>query len=299
MLPSSLIGILSGLTSAFVWGSGDFAGGLASRRITQFQVVTISALVGVIILSLVAFLRREPFPSSGSIVWSLAAGLSGVIGVAALYQGLSTGSAAVIAPTSGVVAAIIPVIASVFLEGLPSATQVLGISLGLAGIYLVSRPLPGASSPREMDATSSEAARGSSEFTLALLAGAGFGGFFVMIAQVEPDLLYGPLAFAKLSAFVLGCLILLIRERSLRGLSVRTMALNPLAVLAGVLDAGGNLFFLIAVRYVPLAVAGVLASMYPAATVILAMAVLHQRIVRFQAIGVLLCLAAVAMVTLE
>jgi drug/metabolite transporter (DMT)-like permease len=296
MIPPTLIGILSGMTSAIVWGSGDFAGGLAARRGSQFQVVAISAFVGLILLSIFAFIRRESIPSLGSIAWSFAAGISGAVGVAALYQGLSTGSAAVVAPTSGVVAAIIPVVISIFTEGLPDTTQVAGISLGIAGIYLVSRPLPEMQSLEE--GMAGKATQRSGEFTLALLAGAGFGGFFVMIAQVESDLLFGPLAIAKLAAFLFGCLVLLLREKSLKAVSVQTVTANLHSILAGLLDAGGNLFFLIAVRYIPLAVAGVLASMYPAATVILSMILLGQRIMIFQAIGVLLCLAAVAVVAL-
>lgn len=279
-----MIGILSALASAFVWGSGDFVGGRATRRVPQFQVVALTSLSGLLILFLAAVLRREPFPAPTTIGWACAAGLSGAVGVAALYQGLSAGSAAVIAPTSGVVAAIVPVVAGSFMQGLPAGMQVGGILLGLAGIYLVSQPPPNATNTR---------VHGWRELALALFAGIGFGGFFVLIAQVESDLIFGPLAFAKLAAFALSILILFITRRS-----AALFALDPLALFAGVLDAGGNLFYLIAVQYVSLAVAGVVASMYPASTVVLSMILLGQKIVRTQAIGVCLCLGAVALITL-
>ena len=293
MFSTQLSGILSALASAFVWGSGDFAGGLAARRINHFQVVALSAMAGLILNVLAALLLREPFPSPVTIAWACAAGLSGAVGVAYLYRGLSTGSAAVVAPTSGVVAAIIPVIVGSLLEGLPGGAQLVGILVGLAGIYLVSRPHPAASNNSGQNLAGGGAARGRSEFPLALAAGAGFGGFFVLIAQVEADSLFAPLAFSKLAAFAFGALVLIAQRRS-----TQSLALNPLALLAGVLDAGGNLFYLVAVRYVTLAVAGVISSMYPASTVILSMAFLRERILRFQAVGVLLCLAAVAMITL-
>jgi len=337
MLPPSLLGILSGLASALVWRSGDFVGGLATRRSTQFQVVMLSALSGLVILAMAAIIRREPMPAAAGIAWACAAGLSGAVGVAGLYRGLATGSAAVIAPTSAVVAAIIPVITGSVLEGLPTLPQLVGIPLGLIGIYLVSRPQRGTagsleSGPRELDllrddTTANHVVRFSGpralglriagnagsgyrrwgEMAHALYAGAGFGGFFVFIAQVESGPVFAPLGFAKLAAFLFSGLVLAVQSRNasggnhhrdLRGPFTRLVLVNPLALLAGVLDAGGNLFYLIALRYLPLAIAGILSSMYPASTVILSMVLLGQRIVRFQAIGVFLCLGAVALITL-
>jgi drug/metabolite transporter (DMT)-like permease len=336
MLPSSFLGLLAGLTSAFVWGSGDFVGGLAARRSTQFQVVMLSALSGLVILTLSALIQREPMPSAATMAWACAAGLSGAVGVAGLYRGLATGSAAVVAPASAVVAAIIPVITGSVLEGLPTLPQLVGILLGLIGIYLVSQPQRGpAGSPdsgaRELDRlgdettgngilrrpglhtlglqrieTADSGRRGRSELALGLSAGAGFGGFFVFIAQVESGPVFAPLAFAKLAAFMVGTLVLAAQsrrapggnpQRDLRERNARALLLNPLALLAGVLDAGGNLFYLIALQYIPLAIAGVLSSMYPASTVILSIVLLGQKIRRFQMIGVLVCLVAVALIT--
>jgi hypothetical protein len=92
MNPSHSIGVISGLTSAVVWGTGDFVGGLAARRTSQFGVVALVALTGLGIMIPAAFLAGEPFPSGATIAWSLAAGFRRA-GVAALYQGLSTGAA--------------------------------------------------------------------------------------------------------------------------------------------------------------------------------------------------------------
>lgn len=280
MLSAQLIGILAGLASAFIWGSGDFAGGLAARQGRHFQVVTLSALAGLVLLIPAALLRGETLPSPASLAWSWAAGFSGAAGIAALYRALSTGSAAVVAPTAGVVGATVPVIVGSWLEGLPGGTQSAGILAGLAGIWLVSRP------------ASPEGASGRSELTLAVLAGIGFGGFFVCIAQVEAGLLFGPLAVAKLAALAFGAAILALQRQP-----VPSPASNPLALLAGVFEVGGNLFYLIAVRYIPLSVAAVLASMYPASTVLLAMIVLRERVRGWQALGVILCLVAVVLVT--
>jgi drug/metabolite transporter (DMT)-like permease len=149
------------------------------------------------------------------------------------------------------------------------------------GIWLVSRVPAG------------ERAAGRSGLVLGLFAGAGFGAFFILIAQVEDDVLFTPLVFAKLAGLIFGLAVLMLQHQ--RFPSLRR---NPLGLLSGVLDAGGNLFFLLATQATTLAVAAVLASMYPAATVGLSALVLHERIRRVQAAGVLLCLAAVAMISL-
>lgn len=281
MNPSHSIGVISGLTSAVVWGTGDFVGGLAARRTSQFGVVALVALTGLGIMIPAAFLAGEPFPSGATIAWSLAAGFLGAAGVAALYQGLSTGAAALVAPTSAVVAAALPVIAGSFLEGMPPSSDLAGIVSGLVGIWLVSRVPAG------------QGAAGRSGLFLGLIAGAGFGAFFILIAQVEDDVLFTPLVFTKLAGLIFGLAVLMLQRQ--RFPSLRR---NPLGLLSGVLDAGGNLFFLMATQATTLAVAAVLASMYPAVTVGLSALVLHERIRRVQVAGVLLCLVAVAMISL-
>src|SRR3990172_11180987 len=139
MIPANPFGIISGLASALVWGTGDFVGGVAARRASQFKVVALSALAGLSVLIPAAVLAGESFPSGRTIAWSLAAGISGAVGIAALYQGLSTGAAAVVAPTSAVVGAALPVLAGSLLQSLPSPTDLAGIMIGLTGIWLVGR----------------------------------------------------------------------------------------------------------------------------------------------------------------
>ena len=281
MLSSHLVGVLSGLASALAWGSGDFVGGQAARRITQFQVVALAAVSGLAVFVPAAVLRREPIPNPQSFLWALAAGVSGAIGVAALYAGLAGGSAAVVAPTATVVGAGLPVVLSAMLSGLPGRAEGAGILLGLVGIWLVTRP----SGPiQAVERTT---------FLLALAAGAGFGGFFILIAQVETGLLFIPLAVAKVAALALCALVL-----RASGQPFPSGRRNPQAVLAGVLDGGGNLFYLIAAQQSGMAVAPVLSSMAPAVTVLLSVRILHEPLRGAQALGVIVCLAAVGLFSL-
>jgi drug/metabolite transporter (DMT)-like permease len=153
--------------------------------------------------------------------------------------------------------------------------------VGLVGIGLVSKTAD----------TRGESVR--SSLGLSILAGTGFGGFFVTIAQLKGGQLFAPLVIAKLAAVAVACLILVIRREPLP-----SPASQPIALLAGALDAGGNFFYLLAVQHVRLDVAAVLTSMYPATTVILSAMLRHERIRSLQVVGVGLCLTGVALIAL-
>ena len=103
-----MIGILLALAAAASWGAGDFYGGLASRKLHQFQVLLLTTYSSLILLVLFALIWREQFPSVHNIIIALVAGISGALGLSALYKGLSLGSAALVAPVSGVLGAVVP-----------------------------------------------------------------------------------------------------------------------------------------------------------------------------------------------
>lgn len=280
-MPGHLRGALLGLLSALVWGSGDFGGGLATRRSSPFQTLFAATLAGLAALLSLAAIRGEALPPPADLRWSAAAGLAGAVGMAALYRALAVGSAAVVAPTSAVVGAALPVLWDSVLEGLAAPNKLAGFALGLLGIGLVARATPEANGADR---------RG---LGAAVLAGLGFGAFFVLIAQVGPGAIWLPLAIAKSSSLGLAALALL-----LRGERPPAPRANPVAWLAGLLDAGGNSLYLLAQQFTRLDVAAVLASMYPASTVLLARLVCKQTISWTQAIGVILCLAATALIAL-
>ncbi len=139
-MPDTLIGILLALTSAVVWGGGDFSGGFASRRHSQFQVLALSSFSGILILLAGALLRGEMLPSAASTFWAVLAGGAGAVGIASLYRALSTEQAATVAPITAVIGAALPVLFSGLTEGLPSSLQVIGFVVAFGGIWLVSQP---------------------------------------------------------------------------------------------------------------------------------------------------------------
>jgi drug/metabolite transporter (DMT)-like permease len=271
-------GIFLALGSAAVWGAGDFGGGIAARKCDHFHVVALSALSGIAMLVVCSVLWREPFMSPGALVWSALAGASGGLGIAGLYRGLALGNAALVAPTASVVGAIVPVSVSIALEGWPSVTQLAGFACALAGIWLVAKSAP----------ATAESWRG---FRIALAAGVGLGGFLALIAQVPPTFVFGPLIASRIVSMSLAIAIVLSR-----GGGLPSVLTNPIALGTGVLDAGGNILYILARQYARLDVAAVLSSLYPVSTVVLAAVLLKERVTLAQGVGIVLCLGAVALI---
>jgi len=275
---SNPFGILIAIVAAFVWGSGDFVGGRSTRGRHPYQVLALVSFTGVVLLVLAAWMRGEPWPGPAVLLWGAVAGLSGGFGLAMLYLGLATAEAAVVAPTAAVVGVVLPVLIGAALIGLPTPLQVAGMAAGTVGIWLVAR---GATA----------AAEGDTGLGLGLLAGIGFGGFFVSMAQVPGGTVFTPLIISKSVATLLACLVILRRR-----LPLLTPRANPWAVVAGGLDAAGNAFYLIAAHLTRLDFAALVSSMAPAVTVILAGAISRQRVALRQWVGVVLCTAGIAMI---
>jgi drug/metabolite transporter (DMT)-like permease len=271
--------VIFGLAASLCWGSGDFNGGLASRRSSASSVVIAAYAVGFVLLVGLALIWREPFPSPLNIMWGGLAGLAGVIGLISFYSALSIGRMGIAAPVSAVLTASLPVLFSTFTVGLPSLLQLAGFVLALLAIGLISRPERSKGRPEGMG--------------LALLAGCGFGCFFILISRVSHDATFWPLAVARFTSVLFLLLVTLIRQQQVLP---RTTAV-PLILLAGVLDAIGNTFFVLAAHTGRLDIAAILSSLYPAATVLLAAIVLRERVTRIQGIGILLALVAVPLIS--
>jgi drug/metabolite transporter (DMT)-like permease len=272
------LGVILALCSACVWGSGDFCGGRASRRIDPFQVLVLSAGSGIAMLAALAVATSEPLAFDRSMLLAAAAGICTTLGIVSLYSGLAIGNAATVAPIAAVTAALLPVVYGAATEGLPRPTQLAGFAVALPGIFLVAR----AASPAAGSRTS---------IRLGLLAGLGFGGFLVLIAIGNSGGVYVPLAVARLVMFVAALLLL-----GLRRTPVPPVMASPIALLAGVLDAGGTALYLLAQHYVRLDVAAVLSSLYPAATVVLARTISNETVTSTQWLGAAVCVGAVALI---
>lgn len=271
--------VIFGLAASLCWGSGDFSGGLASRRTNATSVVIAAYAVGLVLMVILALIWQEPLPSPPDILWGGLAGFAGALGLIMFYSALSIGQMGIAAPVSAVLTAGLPVIFSAFTEGWPSLLQLGGFVLALIAIVLISRP---------------ERSKGRPEGVwLALLAGCGFGCFFILISRVSHAETFWPLAIARFTSV----LLLLVMAWMRRQQAVPGKTVVPLVLLAGILDALGNAFFVLAAHTGRLDIAAVLSSLYPAATVLLATIVLRERMTRIQAIGILVALVSVPLIS--
>ncbi|MFN2196344.1 MAG: EamA family transporter [Anaerolineales bacterium] len=276
----SLIAAVLALSAAAAWGAGDFANGLAARRAGPQYAVLFSYLVGLLILVVAAFARSEPLPPFIDLVWGALAGLSGMIGLLCLLRGFAIGRMGIVAPVSAVLAALVPVVFAAATSGLPEDVRLVGFALALASIWLLSRPEKFGGRPAGL--------------IMALLAGLSFGGFFILLDQIGDQAIFWPLVAGRLVACALMLAFVLFTRRPL------FPAQLPLGLLtlAGVLDVGGNLLFLLAVQSGRLDVAAVLVSFYPAVTALLAWLIIREQLARLQIVGVSLAVLAIVLITI-
>jgi drug/metabolite transporter (DMT)-like permease len=137
-----------------------------------------------------------------------------------------------------------------------------------------------------------QAGEGRAGLGLALVAGCGFGGFLVLMARGAQGGTFWPLAAARGTSLVLALSAAIASRRPW----VPALPALPVVLLSGVLDAGGNAFFVLASQTGRLDVAGILSSLYPASTVLLAALLLRERVSRPQGVGIAAVLAAIALI---
>ena len=265
-----------GLVSALTWGAGDFSGGLLGRRAPVLSVVLVSQLVGTAVALALGVGSGERVPPAPDVAWSIAGGIFGCIGIVGLYRGLATGRMGVVAPVTGVLAAVIPVAFGIVFEGVPSSITAFGIALAIVAVVVVSRIDDGREGP--------------SGLGLALVAGLALGGFSVAISQIGEGHAFGPLTIIRVTEALLIGAILVVGRQPWRA----DRRLIPAMAGVGVLDMAGNAAFILAVQAGSLAIAATLSSLYPATTVVLAAIVLRERVTRSHVVG--LGMAATAIV---
>jgi drug/metabolite transporter (DMT)-like permease len=272
--------IIFGTISALTWGCGDFCGGLTSRRVGLWSALTIAEISGLVLFIGLALAVAEPFVTFEIGLWSLAAGIAGTLGLGSLYYGLTNGATAIVAPVSAAIAAIIPAVYGALFEGLPESTKLLGFGCALVAIWFVA----------------GGDLRGSRRGLLAaLFAGLGFGAYYIFMDRAGSGGTFWPLALARgiALAITLPPTLWVLRKPEHAPWTATALGLGG---LAGIMDASGNGFYLLATQSGRLDVAAMLSSIYPATTVLLARIVLHESISQRQLLGLAAALGAVVLI---
>jgi drug/metabolite transporter (DMT)-like permease len=277
------LAILLALGCAVVYGASDFLGGLASRKTSVFGVVALSQIIG--LAALLALLPWLGGPvDAADLWWGAASGLAGAAGLVIFFRTLARGVMSVIAPVTAVTAAAVPVLVGLLTGDRIGIWSAVGIGLALAAVVLVSA---------EGGLAALSQARPASLLP-ALLAGSMFGIFFVLLDRTSDGSGLTPLVTARLASVALVGVIALATRQPLRV----TRAALPLVAASGVGDMTANALFLLATQQGgQLAITGVLASLYPVSTVVLAQLVLRERLVGAQVAGLGAAAAAVVLIT--
>jgi len=287
---------LVALGAAASWGGGDFSGGMGVKAVGgatppgqtrgALRVVLLAHAMSFVVLVGILLLRGEAWPHGAPLLWGLAGGVTGGLSLTAFYMALSRGEMGVSAAISGLLAAAIPAAVSMAMEGVPGAMKLVGFALAFVAIWVI------AAGP------SPENAGGRATLGLAVFGGVGFGIYFVALRMANPLGVMMPMAVARAASLVTcGGILLTMGKGSADGLNaVRSWWMWAVGV--AVLDTGGNLLFIAATRMGRLDVASVLASLYPAGTILLAAWRLKEKPTRRQGLGMVVALAAVVMITL-
>ena len=266
------------LAAAASWGVGDFFGGLKSRSLNPVAVLIVAQPIGLTLLAIWVAVRGQGPPGS-PVIWACLAAVLGTTGLIAFYKGMAAGALSIVAPIAGAGAAI-PVIWGLAHGDHPSGYQELGFATALIGIVLASferRP---------------EAARLAAGVGWAAIAMLAFGAYYIPMHEASHgDFLWAAFVFRLTSTTLIAAAWLVLRPPNAHRADL------PVLASIGILDTGGNVFFAAASAKGLVSVVSILASLYPVVTVLLARAVLNERVHRSQELGIVLALAGIVLIS--
>jgi drug/metabolite transporter (DMT)-like permease len=279
MMNTDVMAVVYGLLSAVCWGAADFGGGVAARRSSVFSVVIVSQIIGLALLILLALALDGGTLTAESIVWGGLAGMSGGLGLVALYRGLSQGHMGTVAPVAAVVTVLVSVTVGMLAEGFPGLQPAAGFAFALGAVWLASRTEHGTIRLGDLG--------------LPIAAGLGFGTFMALMDYAGEASVLWPLIPARIASISL----LFSIATATRQPTLPNRRQFPAILMAGILDAGGTAFFVLAAQVGRLDIAAVVSSLYPAGTVFLAWGILKERIQGQQWFGVAFALLAIVLIT--
>jgi len=275
-----LLSPIAALGSAAAFGVGDFMGGLAGRRSPTPSVTLGIELCGLAALPLALWLLPVTWDLQAAALTFVGGALGG-LGLIAFYRAMALDLIGVVAPVAGVVGASLPTVVGLLTGDRLQVWQLGGIGVGLFAIYLINAG---------SDVTSEKGKRG---LGLAIMAGLAFGLFFI---------LFHAASWAGITAFIsgrAGSAVAAVGFALVTGVSfVARRSAWRLIVIAGMLDGAGVTFYLFATHHGALSVTALLASFYPAFTVLCARLMTRERLAPIQAVGAVMALIAIALIAI-
>jgi drug/metabolite transporter (DMT)-like permease len=303
-----MLTVILGFSGAVVFGSADFLGGLASKRLGSMKVTALAALTGFLTLLLASVFIPGTI-DSGAIFWGVLSGVSGSLAIMLLYASLAIGPMSILSPLGALVSAVVPVAWAGIQGEVLGPLGYVAIAIGFVAIVLVGF-VPDKKAVRPT-------LRG-----LAMATGAGIfiGLFIICIDQVNPDTGLIPLLANRATSFTIMTIAIgvaaalhwahrrgflgrdgvaradiVVGERGANNIRIGLL----LAFACGVVDAVGNALLLFGIHIGDLSVMSVLTAMYPIGTIILAGVILKERVAPIQIVGLALAISAAALLALS
>ncbi len=278
-----MISVGLGLLSALFWGSGDFWGGVVSRKIGAMRAVFYAEFVGLTLLFTALLVSGEVFPAGNRFWVAFAAGAVGTFGLIILYHAMATGLMSIATPVSALLAAALPVGIGLFMDGLPGMAAMFGFLLAFAAVWFISQ-----------DSADKAQLQKLGDLTMPLFAGLCFGLYFVLIHQSSEQNVIWPMIAGRIGGTAV-VVVFLVATRT----PIRVGQPLPWLLIAAnaSLDLLGNGFYILAGQQGRMDIAAVLGSMYPGATVLLAWYVLKEKLNGLQWVGIICALAAIVLLT--
>lgn len=289
-----MLTVILGLAGALGYGAADFFGGVAARKISAVVVTGLVAVVGLVLI--LAGSLVVPGKWSAEVwLWGGLSGITGAVAIGLLYACLARGPMSILSPTTAFLSALFPVTWGLSTGGAASPWLYPAIALALIAVILVGIvPDQRAIRPTLVS------------LSMAVASGLLIGLFYILIDQTPEDSGLNPLVANRLSQTVILTIAIIFliwwgrrkaSSPSLFGDKGALLSVAPAIVGAGLLDATANMAVIIGLRLGDLAVVSVLTALYPAGTILLAAALLRERVTKVQLVGLGLALVASAMLS--
>ena len=276
-----MLSILYGIASALSWGTADFAGGLAARKLSVYRVVFYGNFWGLLALFVTVAIYPETIPEARSIILAGLAGMIGSISLFVLFYSMSCGQICIVSPVSALLAAMLPIVVGSFTQGLPMPIQFIGFGLALLAVCLISRG----------DSEHRFNIEHLSYLYFPLLAGLGFGFYFIFMHYALSGT--SSMIWLMIASYSSGTLMsfsfILVRRETF---AIQREAWGVVLIHV-IFNVGGNLFYILALKSGRLDISAAMSSLYPCGTVILAWLILKERVSLTQWIGIIAGLIAI------
>ena len=277
---------LLALISAIFVGGADFIGGMTSRRTNGVRLAFLVAVAGLPMALAVSLVVPADGVSSADVAWSVAAGVAVSLGIGCFYVGMGRGLISVVAPVAAVTGATVPVIYALARGERPGPLALVGLGIAFVAVIVVSL----APSEQHHGAPVADG----NVIALALASGALFGLFYIAFSRVSEDAGLWPVTIERAASAVVLLVVALVLTRGVGG---EVRRLLPAVLATALLEVAATVPLLLALQRGPVAIATVVASLYPVTTVLLAGFVLRERLSRLQYAGVVCALLSVALVS--